>query len=67
MVVVVTTIAFGISEIGGFGKAVISDVSGWFSPPKITTQVPSSQTPSGTGKCIISGGTNNGTQVQNCP
>lgn len=58
---IVAAFFFLIAQIAGSWSTIYSGARGLFS------QLPSSQQPPGTQKCVITGGTNNGTQIQNCP
>jgi hypothetical protein len=63
----VLAIAVGcVAEIGGAGKVVVTDLVALFSTSKPST-APPLRPPSDPQSCIISGGTNNGVQMQNCP
>jgi hypothetical protein len=55
----------GLSQIGGFGKSLYSEVREWFSPASSRPQLPSTVLPQ-PGNCIISGGENRGKIEQNC-
>lgn len=66
-VVVLAIALVAAQEIGGVGTNAVSAVRSWFSP---TSTVKSGelplQPPVNTPKCVITGGTNNGIQTQNC-
>jgi hypothetical protein len=64
-IVVVAIIAVSLTQIGGFGKSIYSEVRGWFSPTS-PSQGPPANVPSTPGGCIITGGENRGTIQQNC-
>jgi hypothetical protein len=67
VIVVLAVASAAAEEIGGVGSRTVAAARGWFSPP--STVNPSStplQPPVNTQKCVITGGTNNGTQIQNC-
>src|ERR1700684_3967432 len=70
MVVVPLAVIAGVlvllAQITGSGRAIYSDVRGWLSPPPTPpVQVPL-QPPVNSQKCVITGGDNQGVQIQNC-
>jgi hypothetical protein len=65
-VAVLAIAAVCLTEIGGFGRDLLSAVSGWFSPSSTAPGPTALQPPGKAQKCVITGGTNNGTQIQNC-
>jgi hypothetical protein len=66
-IIILAAGAFGLSEIGAVGKSAYSEVWGWFSPKTAPPGIGSGRQAPSTGNCEISGGTNNGVQIQNCP